>query len=137
MNPPVLQFWFMGGQTAFTRPNAVMEVSETRRLRIWFNRLASRAQPHEDHSVGYVEDLTHQIKPRVPVFTRRFSEIRPKISLFLRVIRDNKIRHYRQIEVPVIQESGLPIHQPDAVSVEKDVCGLQIVVTRDHVRIVT
>ena len=71
-----------------------MEVSKTRRLRIWFNCLASRAQPHEDQSVGHVSDLTHEIKPRVPVFTRRFSEIRPKISLFLRVIRDNSTPCY-------------------------------------------
>src|ERR1039458_10081870 len=96
-----------------------MKISECRGLRDWVNRLACGAQQHGERSLGHVNDLRHQVKLREPVFTRRFSEIRPKISLFLRTIRDNKIRHDRQISVPVIQESGFPIHQSDAVSVEK------------------
>jgi hypothetical protein len=81
MNPGVVQFRFLADQTDFTGPNAVMEVPESRRLRIWINRLASRAAEHEPGSVGHVSDLAHEIKPREPVITRRFSEIRPKISL--------------------------------------------------------
>ena len=129
MNPRVLQLRLRGDQTDFTRPDPVMKVSKIRRFRIWVNGLACGAQQHEDRGIEHVNDLAHKIQAREPVLTRRFSEIRPKISFFFRIVGDDKIRNHRQIGVPVIQERGFPIHQPDAVSVENYVFRLQVVVT--------
>ena len=67
-----------------------------------------------------MKELAHKIKSRAPVVTRRFSEIGPKISLFLRVVGDHKIRHNGEIDVSVVPEPGFPVDEPDAVSIEED-----------------
>lgn len=48
-----------------------------------------------------------------------------------------KFANDRQFGIPIVEESSFPDHQPDAVSVEKDIVWLeQVVVARHHTRIV-
>ncbi|MGA2880570.1 MAG: hypothetical protein ABSG13_16600 [Bryobacteraceae bacterium] len=71
------------------------------------------------------------------VLIGRCSKIFLKINDFLFVIRDYLIRNRRQVGVPIIQESSFPVHQPYALSVEKDIVPFEyVVVTRHHLHIV-
>ena len=56
--------------------------------------------------------------------------------MFLLFIGDEHVRHDRQIGIAIVLECSLPVHQPQAASIEENVVRLeQVVMTRSQVRI--
>jgi hypothetical protein len=46
-------------------------------------------------------------------------------SRFLFLVRDYLIRNHSQVGIWIVQESNFPVHQPNALSIEKDIVGLE------------
>src|ERR1017187_3576362 len=138
MNPAIDGFHLVVRQVDLARRDAPMKVSKVGRVVNEIQLPAGGTQQEEDHGVENVGDLLHEEESGQLVLIRRLSKILLKINPFLRVIGDDQIRNDRQVGIPIVQESSFPVHQPYAVSVEKDIVRLeQVVVTRHHVRIVT
>lgn len=137
MNPTIGDFHIAVREVDLARPDALLKVSEFGRVFTLVHRLARPTQQQENRGGEHVHDPTHEEKSRQMVLIRRLSKILPKISSFLCVIGDHEVRKDRQVEVPIVQESSFPVHQPYALSVKKDVLRLHIVVARHHVRVVT
>jgi hypothetical protein len=137
MNPAIDGFHVVVRQLDLARSDAPMKVSEFGRVLTLIYGLAPRTEQEEDHGVKDVDDLLHEEESGELVLIRRLSKIFLKINPFLCVIGDDQIRNDGQVGIPIVQESSFPVHQPNAVSVEKDIVRLeQVVVTRHHVGIV-
>ena len=79
--------------------------------------------------------LAHEEKSRQLVLIGRLSKIILEKASFLGVGVNNKVRDDRQVEIAIVHESSLPVHEPDAAAVEQDVFRLQVHVARHQIRI--
>ncbi len=135
MNPAVSCFRMIVRQVDLARPEAPLKIAVCGRGLAPVYRLTVGAQTKKNQGAKHVSELPHQIEPGSLVRIGWCSEIFLKIGLFLRFIGDEHIRHHRQVGIPIVLERSLPVHHPQAASIEEHVVRLeQVVMTRRRVR---
>src|SRR5450755_433894 len=136
MNSAVNGFRMVIRQIDFARPESPLKIAVCEDGLALIDRLARRTQIEESHCVEHMGELLHQIESGRLVRVGWRSEIFLKIDLFLLFSVDEHIRRHCQVGIAIVLERSLPVHQPQAASIEENVVRLeQVVMTRCQVRI--